>query len=85
VSTSYSPASYSSPELNGARAFIRRLSIGGVVLLALAAAAVLQLLTTSTEEIPRTDKASINLAVTSQVDLEGVLVEVLGEPYHFDH
>jgi hypothetical protein len=60
-------------------------SIGGAVLLALAAASVLQVLTTSAAEIPRTDKVSINLAMTSQVDLDGVLVEVLGEPYHFDH
>jgi hypothetical protein len=70
-------------KLNSARAFLRRLNFGIIVLLALAATGILQIYANSEATIPGTDRASDNLDITAEFD--GVLTEVLGEPYHFDH
>ena len=76
---------YANHELNSARRFIRRLAGGSVVVMALAAAGFLQIFANSDATMAGTDQASVNLAFTAQVDLTGVLVEVLGEPYHLTH
>jgi hypothetical protein len=77
--------SYSTPELNRSRPFMRRLVIVSALLITLATVGFLLIQANSTSNRQSGDSTTFNHTIPAQVDATVIDAEILGEPYHFDH